>query len=302
MKNRNLFLALPLILFACLITLSGWQSGPAAKDSQDTTKKSNKKGASYSKKTIITFDENGEPHEQVFEDFEGDERLRRLVIPGRDFDVTIPDMPDFEDFAIPGFPHNFHFNMPDFQFDSLPGFSFDDDDFEGFGEEMEARMKERFEAFGPQLEERMKLLEEQLQSMEGALNFQEEGMRKNWEKQLERLGTLEGLDDLDLNLDDIENLEEFDRLKDWDGMQESLENVDRNLNSMRENIKAFEEDAQQELVRDGYLEAGESVESIEWTDDTIKFNGKPIKPEHFEKYRQLKEKHVKQQWRRGRPE
>lgn len=296
MKSRILAIALPVLLITCFVTLSGWQPGPTGKDPQDTTKKANKKSAGYSKKTIITFDENGEPHEQTFEDFEGDEGLRKLMIPRHDFDFNMPSIPDFGEFAMPAFPDDFRFHLPpDFVLDSLDHFRlrFGDGDFEGFGADMEALMKEKFEAFGPQFEESMKHLEGQLRNMDMAMKFQLDGMNKNWEEQLERLHELKCLDEL-------EHLDNLDlNLKDLD---ENLKNLDEDLKYMNEGIKAFEKDAQQELVKDGYLKEDEKIESMEWTDDSIKFNNIEIKPEHIEKYRELKEKHVKHQWRRGRPE
>jgi bla regulator protein blaR1 len=284
MKTRILAIALPVILLTCFVTLSGWQPGPTDKDPQDTTKKS-KKGASYSKKTIITFDENGEPHEQIFEDFDGDEGLRKLVIPGHNFEFNMPPLPDF-DFVMPPFPDEFRYHFrPDFDLDSLDEFRFKLGDMEDFGEEMEKLMKEKFEAFGPQFEEGMKQMEEQLRNMDMSLNMQLDGMNKNLGEQLKNLDL--DLSSLDFNLKDLD---------------ENLKNLDEDLKYMNESLKAFEKDAQQELVKDGYLEQGEKIESMEWNDGNIKFNKKEIKPEHLEKYRELKEKHIKHQWRRGRPE
>jgi hypothetical protein len=274
-KSRILAVVVPIILIACFVILSGWQTGPTVgKTTEDTTKKANKK-ASYSRKTIITFDKNGEPHEQTFEDFDGDEGLRKLMQLDGDFDFVMPPIPDIN-FAMPAFPRDFQFPMPsEFEFD------------EAFGEEMEALMKEKFEALGPEFEEKMKELEEKLQGMDFNHKYQFDGMNKNWEEQLEKLEHLQDLGHLDQNLKHLD---------------ENLKHLDENLKYMNESIKAFEKDAQEELIRDGYLKEGERIESMEWMDDNIKFNGIKIKPEHHEKYRELKEKHIKHQWQRGRPE
>lgn len=288
MKTRILAIALPVILLTFFFTLSGWQPGPGTKDPQDTTKKSGKKGASYSKKTIITFDENGEPHEQTVESFDGDEGLKRLVIPENDFDFNMPPLPNLDGIEMPGFPEDFRLHLPpDMMIDSLDNFRlrFGDGNFEGFGEEMEALMKEKFEAFGPEFEESMNQLEEQLRHMDLSLNHQLEGMNQNLEEQLRNMER--GLNHLDFDLK---------------GLDENLMNLDQDLKLMNEGIKAFEKEAKEELVKDGYLKADEKIESMEWTDDSIKFNGTEVKTEHQAKYRELKEKYVKQQWRRGRPE
>jgi hypothetical protein len=266
------------ILFVSLITLSGWQSvGSDSRSVQDTTKKSNKKNGSYSKTTIITIDENGVPHERIIENFDGDEGLRRLNIPGQDFDFDIPNIPGFGGIRMP--------DLSQFQFPLLPDFHFDEN-FEGFGEDMETLMKERFEAFGPQFEESMKRMTEQLGQLDLDLNL--DGGNEDMEEEMERLHeTLErDLGDLDINLR---------------GLDEKLKHLD-NANFWGESIKAFENEAREELITDGYLKAGEKIESMEWSGDTIKFNGKTIKEEHVKKYRELKERHLKNTRNRGRPE
>jgi chromosome segregation ATPase len=199
----------------------------------------------------------------------------------------MPPIPDVQ-FSMPGFPHDFSFHMrPNFHLDSLDAFKFhfNDHDFEGFNDEMEALMKEKFEALGPQFEESMKQMEEQLQHMDMSLNRQLDGLNENLDNQLKHLEHNLGNLNLDLS-----------------GLDENLKHLDENLKHMNESIKAFEKDAQEELIKDGYLKEGERIESMEWMDHNIKFNGIKIKPEHQEKYRELKEKHIKHQWQRGRPE
>jgi hypothetical protein len=284
---RMASLGLVAILFVSFITLSGWQSVDSnSRSAQDTTKKSTKKSAGYSKTTIITIDENGVPHEQIIENYDGDEGLRKLMLPGQDFDFVMPNIPDFRGFGMPDLPE-FHFPpMPDFHLDldSLDdfGFRFNSEDFEGFSEDMEALMKERFEAFGPQFEESMKRMEEELSRMDLDMNLQFDGLGKDWEDDMERLG---------------ENLE-----RDLGHLDLNLKGLDENLKNLGDGIKAFENEAREELITDGYLKAGEKIETMEWSDDTIKFNGKTIKTEHVEKYRKLKERHFKHQLHRGRPE
>jgi hypothetical protein len=280
-------LGLIAILFISFITLSGWQSvGSESRSTLDTTKKSTKK-TGYSKTTIITIDENGVPHERIIENFDGDEGLRKLMLPGEDFDFVMPNIPDFRGFGMPDLPSAFNFPpMPDFHFnlDSLDDFGvhFKSEDFDGFGEDMEALMKERFEAFGPQFEESMKRLEEELGRMDLDMNLQFDDLGKDWEADMERLG---------------ENLD-----RDLGNLDLNLKDLDENLKNLGEGIKAFENEAREELITDGYLKAGEKIESMEWSDDTIKFNGKTIKTEHIEKYRKLKARHFKHQSYRGRPE
>jgi hypothetical protein len=297
--------ALCIFLILTVVHISAAQT--RGKSDSDTTRKV-KKGAGYSRKTIITFDQNGKPHEEIVESFEGDADLQDLL--DNDFDIDMPDLPDFEG-MIPDI--SLHF-PPDFQVDSLGdnSFSFRIGDFEHFGAEMEALMKERFKSFGPQFEEGIARMEEQLRNMDLSMLDQLKRMNDSWEKDLsdidesmdldfkslEELEKLEGLDELR----ELEHLKNIEGLKKLDGLAESMGHVDADLAFMKEQIKAFEEAAQDELIKDGYLDNGETVESIEWNDDSIKFNGKKIKPEHEKKYRALKTKYIKSQWRRGRPE
>ena len=56
-------------------------------------------------------------------------------------------------------------------------------------------------------------------------------------------------------------------------------------------VKAFEKELQQELIKDGYLKAGEKIENIHWnTAGEIEVNGKQIKAEHRKKYNELHDK------------
>ena len=66
-----------------VILLSSWKSPQLKKGkSEDTTKTSadKKKSSKYSRTTIITFDEKGEPHEKIIEDFEGDDGFSSILI------------------------------------------------------------------------------------------------------------------------------------------------------------------------------------------------------------------------------
>jgi hypothetical protein len=291
MKSR-ITIALPLVLFTIFVTLSSWQPGPqTGGDPQDTTKQGKKKSTRYSKKTVITFDENGRPYEEIIEDFEGDEALREQLRDGFDFDfdLEMPDMPDFE-YMMPHLPDNFHVDQ-NFWPDSLDDFKFrfNEGDFERFGEEMEALIEQKFEAWRPEFEAHMRAMENPFNNMDMSFHLRLNNMNRQLKDQLNHVDdTLEReLGDLDINLRELD---------------ERLRNLDVNLKTMDFQLKAFEEAAREELITDGYLQPSEPIESMEWTDDTLKFNGTVVKPEHVEKYKALKEKHIKQQWRRGRPE
>ena len=57
-------------------------------------------------------------------------------------------------------------------------------------------------------------------------------------------------------------------------------------------MKEFDAAVKSELVKDGYMKKGESINNFEWSDDgSIIINGTPIKKEHEEKYRELHKKY-----------
>ena len=124
---------------------------------------------------------------------------------------------------------------------------------------------------------------EQLAKMDFELDHQLSGLNKDIEQEMEHLNeTLER--DLKMDLDRMN--EELDILKD----------------SWTAGVKEFEKEAKEELVKDGYLNSSEKIESMSWSDDKIRFNNKIIKPEHVTKYREMHKKHLNRNRYRGRPE
>ena len=55
-----------------------------------------------------------------------------------------------------------------------------------------------------------------------------------------------------------------------------------------EKSKNFESALREELEKDGYLDKGEKLESIQFNNDALKINGEPIKAEHQGKYNELR--------------
>ena len=293
MKSKISSLAFVSLLALVVVGLSSWKAPQAKKSAADTTQKSKKQEARYSKKTIITFDENGNPHEEVVEHFEGDENLRELFDKNMDFNFDFPPIPDL-DFHIPDVPHVFmppmYFNLDSADYHN---FHFDGGNIELYNESLGARLHEQFELLGPEMQARMEELNERLRDMELQFDHQ---FNQNLDEQMFKLD--ESLNDLDFHLNDqLKGLDfQLDKLNDeWGDLSEFS-------NRYTEQLKEFEEAAQKELVKDGYLKEGEKIESISWSDDEIEFNGVIIKEEHQEKYRELKEKYLSRQWNRGRIE
>jgi hypothetical protein len=280
------------LLISGTILLSSWKSPQLKKGApEDTTKISadKKKNSKYSRTTIITFDEKGEPHERILEDFEGDESLRELMkndawfnyppVPSLPEVPSVPDMP-----ALPSMP-----NFPDMAFPAIPATPsvpampsmphLDLDEFEHFG----ALFENRFKELGPEFEASLERMQEQLEKMDAELSRQFDGTNEEMQKALERLHKTLGRD-FQLDLDKMN--------KELDLFHESWAT----------SIKEFEKEAREELIKDGYLDESEKIESMSWSDDEIRFNDKTIKPEHVNKYREIQKKYKKRDRYNGRPE
>ena len=65
-------------------------------------------------------------------------------------------------------------------------------------------------------------------------------------------------------------------------------------------MRDFEEILRDELVKDGYLSKGEDIESLSWSDETFRVNGKEVKKADQEKYRTLRRKYLEENRGRGR--
>src|SRR5690606_7974707 len=100
------------------------------------------------------------------------------------------------------------------------------------------------------------------------------------------LGTFPGFDD-----DFFEDLRE--QMKDFRDMQmEHFRNWSPDTETDTDNFERYEDALDDQLKKDGYLSEGETITSMEWSDDTFKVNGKDIKPEDRQKYRDLHDRYL----------
>lgn len=80
--------------------------------------------------------------------------------------------------------------------------------------------------------------------------------------------------------------EQFERLRNLD-----LERLNEELRHLTPPLKPqpprYEEILREELHKDGYLKEGESIESLQWSNDSFKVNGKSVRKEDREKYLKL---------------
>lgn len=265
----------------------------------DTTIKRKGKSASYSRKVITTIDENGKPHEEVVESFEGDEDVLAPIAP-MDVTVEIPPIPPFPDIAplamlsmdlhidsippVPVMPLN-NLDWEEFANDFEKSFQANfsefykthEKDFDKMMEELKSKYDDqtlnelRVELDEMKLskqiaavEQEMAVREEAMAVMEKAMAAQQENMSR-WSEDMQR----------------------------WEKEHaQQMERTEKEMKALEENMKKFEVELGKELVKDGYIKKDEKVKDINWSDKgTIKINGKKIKASDNDKYHKLYKKY-----------
>jgi beta-lactamase regulating signal transducer with metallopeptidase domain len=265
---------------------------------QDTSVKKETKSAEFSERRIITIDENGQPHEEVVREFNGDEELRPLV----EVDVPTKVSPLIPPPALnlPRHPIAPDVNI-NIMIDTIPPFgSFDMDrhEWEEFAKAFEENFRGKFESFyethEKELEEMMKELESKFKSFESQsfneqmehFNLSEEHLEAAREAQEH---AMEALKNIDLE-HTFENLHEnFEKLEHFD-VEPFVEMQEQFIDEAK--FKKYEDALKKALVEDGYLKESETIHHMEWNDGSFKVNGKEIKKEDQNKYRALHDKYM----------
>lgn len=286
---------LPALLLAaglmCISWLSIHQEEAAQRDTsvavQDTVKpKTNKGSAWYSKKRIITTDKDGKPHEEIIENFEGDESLRPLMEQGDDFSHAMP----------PGFPP-----MPGMDLKALPDSlpppgSMDQKQWDEFSKTFE-------DSFGKQFE--------QFYSFRG---MDPSTFMKEFEENFNLPGVFDDFDNFDFPTDSLKHMPmpgfQDDAFREFREQMEDLKDLQMdhfNFHSPgaddgADNFERYEKALRNQLIKDGYLSESEPIRSMEWSDDTFKVNGKDIKPADRQKYRDLHDQYIGRSKYSGRKE
>lgn len=265
---------------------------PKSTVQSDTTKKNKKesKSATYSRKSITTLDENGQPKEEIIEEFTGDEDLRPLLAPTPfgPIDEPLTMLPPDELFL---------------EFDSVPftGFHLDEAEWEDFMKEFTDQFQTRFRDFylknEPQLQSMMEDIQRKMEEMNG--QFGEEWSARMQADMQRRMAEME------------RHFERFperheEMMKRQEERMREMESVMHDkmlrMEEHERNLKEFDREINRELVKDGYLKADEQVETLNWSpDDVLRVNGKKIKPEHKEKYDAIRKKYLSRH-SHGRPE
>ncbi len=280
-KNR---LLVPVVLLALGFLSVSWLSihqedgfqgdvSPAVQ--QDTVKPKNKKGSAvYTRKSIITTDKNGQPHEEVTEDFEGDESLRPLMQKG------FPDVSHIK-------PHGFPPALPDWDLNAFPdsvpppGFNFKDQkDWEELSGTFGDDFGEQFEKF---------------YSWEG---MDPSAFMKEFEENFRMPPPFE---EFDLPGDSSRGFNDFPGEEAFGDLREQMEHLrdvqvehfhQPDLGLHHDNFEMYEKALRDQLIKDGYLSEKETIQSMEWSNDSFKVNGKEIKGSDRKKYQDLHDKYM----------
>ena len=296
---------------------------PTAIGTADTLKKDLQKerSSTYSRQSITTYDEKGEPHTEILERSEGDLDVVVPVMPPDAFIETMPELAPIPEWGeLEGL--NFDLSM----LDTLPrtGEWQIGPDRQEWEKEFTEKFRERFSDFydknRPEFDKMMRELDENLKKMHENLD-ENMAMMLDSKRELQMREMAQALEQIAPQEEMMrEQAEQVNKMKeDMRLSQESLisklkgqkdaESLLRlrmmeqgaHLKFMQRNMKAFEKELTEQLVKDGYLGKDEKVNSINWNDDggAITINGKKIKDSHKEKYRDLHKKFFKQGSRFG---
>ena len=308
---------IPAVLLVIGLVCASWISsttGPSSQDAdyshnaivvQDTTKK-NKKNKSPKKEQKYrpsAQDNEVEVNEQVDVDkaIEVEETVEAEV------DENLSYAPPIPDFDLPPIPDVAAMMPPMVDLELLledfgtPQFEWNDSDWEKFSQQFEEKFRSKFGDF---YEKNEKDIQKMMDDIQHNLN---DKMGKDFEEKMQDFAQrqeqwaevhaeklAQHAEKMALHGDRFESLGE-----DLHNMSENFhEEFEKNHREFEKQQKAFEEKSRnfenilrEELTKDGYLDAGEKLEAIQFYNGALKINGEPIKPEHQEKYNQLREKY-----------
>lgn len=294
-------------------TDQGTTYGKTASLEQDTIKDQNFKSARASRTTVITIDENGKPHEEIVENFEGDDELREFVfdVP---FDVAAPMSPPVMAFRSADMPRAF--GIPDqfgFQFDTVPS-PFHRRDWEEFSQEFRERFAEQFKGFykdnQAEFDKVMKEMEKdfahrfnreeflQLDALQEAIEVPIHALALTDLHALEESRmALEEIEEIRMNHEHVE-LAQLDQLREMElSLSEhsaDLRELELTLAETENQMRAFEKEVAKMLIEDGYLKKGDEIKTFKREDNgKMEVNGKKIKEADLDRYHALHRKYFK---------
>ncbi|MFO7257530.1 MAG: M56 family metallopeptidase [Bacteroidota bacterium] len=294
----------------------------------DTIGNPTEKRAVWKRKKTVTIGEDGQPHEEIVESFEGDEELREAMKQNFkfDYDLDLDFDYDFDfDWELDssfmlkpdsgfgyGFqfkfdslmrPHTFYFHP---MIDSMPPFR---DDVKAFRQELEKMFQDRFSDFYKQHSEDIQSMMDRLQekfndeSWHESLERQMRDMQRQMEQMMQRMKESKLLNETRLQEEALRHqamqMHQLNKLKPVYTRQhhdqliaahKQMELANRQLHTLMKKQHAFNEALRDELVKDGYLGKDEKLYSVRWTNDSMEVNGKKVKPKDVKKYKKLSDK------------
>ncbi len=308
---------LPIVLILLTLVCTSWFSisrgmpeeemlaneEPTQHVSTDTTKEKTDESATYERRTITRWDENGEPHEETTEVYEGDLDPDTFSFPAM---PAFPAFPGFADVAeVPDMPQP---GFPSFWFapDSLPRQALrhmTEEEWLAFEEAFTARFKEQFKDFYEKNGEVLNQLMAEAREQSGTASWQwEEDFEKEMAQMERELALIQPkMREMELSLPDMARMEaemaeqEAEMAEQEAEMQRwtaEMKVHEEKMKDWESRSKQFEKAVKEQLVNDGYLKKTESINSFQIRDDgEIEVNGTKIKAQDKAKYQNLHRKY-----------
>lgn len=178
------------------------------------------------------------------------------------------------------------------------------EDWNKFSNEFQARFKEQFADFykkhGPEMEAMMKEMAKQYEhNFEYSIEDSRDHFYDGSEREHRRAEFDRGRAELDRRLEESnretmryaeEAMREVQELS-----EQHAKRAEQHARNMEENIAKFDQAIKAELIKDGYIKAYETVDSIKWqSDGDIVINGKKIKDKDKARYQAIHNKYFKE--------
>lgn len=280
------------------------------------------KTATYSRKKIITIGPDGKPHEEITEEFTGDEELKDMLsdfsfdMPHFNFnmDSVMPPVP-----ALSMIPPIDPFFQHTFPLDSLPEpvrpFS-NNEEWEQFTKEFQQKFSEHFQNFYAEnhtaIEQMMKEFENKFQHQfneewrnnieanarkhEEYLKRHQEHLRRSEDRIKKHEAHRKKLEEKmkQWEKDNAPKMEAFEKkMKEWEKKHApEMEALEKKMKAVEEKMKGFETELRNLLMKDGYLQPKDTIHNMQWREEgTIEINGRKIKKADEPKYNALHRKY-----------
>jgi len=272
----------------------------------DTTIRHKNSTMRHDHKTVSVADPET-PDQEIFEEIEVAVDIDPLIM-----DIEpVPAIPEIE------LIHDFEVAVPpmppvDFMIDTIPAPKMVFPDWEEFSASFEENFKMNFGEF-------YALHEKELKDMMSKMEFKfDHQFNDEWTSKMKQdvawqeEYAMRNAKNLSRNKDLIQQKEAWEKeAKAWEKAHTAdMVKMKTDMEALETSMKAFEKNLSDQLVKDGYLKAGENVNSININDGTVEVNGKAIKAADQEKYKALidqlsrtrAETHFKYSNRAGRKE